>query len=82
MKRFFFGIALCGAGFGVVALPVRAAETAKTTAAVAVQDVRLQQEGPAPAGGRHGTQGAWEEIEPGRFQPRRIRGSFRGRALG
>ena len=26
--------------------------------------------------------GAWEEIETGRFMPRRIRGSFRGRALG
>lgn len=25
---------------------------------------------------------AWEEIEPGRFMPRRMRGSFRGRALG
>jgi hypothetical protein len=25
---------------------------------------------------------AWEEIEEGRFMPRRIRGSFRGRALG
>jgi hypothetical protein len=25
---------------------------------------------------------AWEEIEPGRYQPRRIRGSCRGRALG
>jgi len=25
---------------------------------------------------------AWEEIAPGRFMPRRIRGSFRGRALG
>jgi hypothetical protein len=24
----------------------------------------------------------WEEIEVGRFMPRRIRGSFRGRALG
>lgn len=24
----------------------------------------------------------WEEIEPGRYQPRRIRGSCRGRALG
>ena len=24
----------------------------------------------------------WEEIEPGRFMPRRVRGSFRGRALG
>jgi hypothetical protein len=27
-------------------------------------------------------EGAWEEIEAGRFMPRRIRGSFRGRALG
>ena len=25
---------------------------------------------------------AWEEIETGRFMPRRIRGSDRGRALG
>lgn len=25
---------------------------------------------------------AWTEIEAGRFQPRRIRGSFRGRELG
>jgi hypothetical protein len=25
---------------------------------------------------------AWEEIEIGRFMPRRIRGSYRGRALG
>ncbi|HEY3788436.1 MAG TPA: hypothetical protein VGL71_06250 [Urbifossiella sp.] len=25
---------------------------------------------------------AWEEIEPGRFMPRRVRGSFRGRSLG
>jgi hypothetical protein len=24
----------------------------------------------------------WEEIESGRFMPRRIRGSYRGRALG
>jgi len=24
----------------------------------------------------------WEEIEAGRFMPRRIRGSYRGRALG
>jgi hypothetical protein len=26
--------------------------------------------------------GAWEEIDVGRFMPRRTRGSFRGRALG
>jgi hypothetical protein len=25
---------------------------------------------------------AWEEIEVGRFMPRRIRGSYQGRALG
>jgi hypothetical protein len=25
---------------------------------------------------------AWTEIEPGRFMPRRVRGSFQGRALG
>lgn len=27
-------------------------------------------------------QAAWEEVEPGRFMPRRIRGSCQGRALG
>jgi len=25
---------------------------------------------------------AWEEVEAGRFMPRRVRGSFPGRALG
>jgi hypothetical protein len=25
---------------------------------------------------------AWEEIDPGRYMPRRIRGSYQGRALG
>jgi hypothetical protein len=25
---------------------------------------------------------AWTEIQPGRFMPRRVRGSFQGRALG
>jgi hypothetical protein len=25
---------------------------------------------------------AWEQVEEGRFMPRRIRGSYRGRALG
>ena len=24
----------------------------------------------------------WEEVDPGRFLPRRVRGSYRGRALG
>jgi hypothetical protein len=28
------------------------------------------------------SQPAWEEIEAGRFMPRRVRGSNRGRALG
>jgi len=31
---------------------------------------------------REGDVPAWEEIEAGRFMPRRIRGSFRGRTLG
>ena len=30
----------------------------------------------------HESQPAWEEIEAGRFMPRRVRGSNRGRALG
>jgi hypothetical protein len=25
---------------------------------------------------------AWEQVEPGRYMPHRIRGSFRGRELG
>ena len=25
---------------------------------------------------------AWTEIDPGRFMPRRVRGSYQGRALG
>jgi hypothetical protein len=25
---------------------------------------------------------AWEQVDPGRFMPRRIKGSYRGRALG
>jgi hypothetical protein len=25
---------------------------------------------------------AWEQVEPGRYMPRRIRGSYRGRELG
>ncbi len=25
---------------------------------------------------------AWTEIDPGRYMPRRVRGSFQGRALG
>ena len=29
-----------------------------------------------------GTSGAWEMIEAGRYQPRRIRGSLLGRELG
>ena len=29
-----------------------------------------------------GESAAWEEIDTGRFMPRRFKGSFRGRALG
>jgi hypothetical protein len=36
----------------------------------------------AAASAPSATEPPWEEIEPGRFMPRRIRGSFRGRALG
>jgi hypothetical protein len=32
-------------------------------------------------GGHHDAP-AWEQIEPGRYRPRRIRGSFPGRELG
>ena len=32
--------------------------------------------------GNPGEAPAWEEIEAGRFMPRRIRGSYKGRALG
>lgn len=28
------------------------------------------------------TPAAWEEIDPGRYMPRRVRGSCQGRALG
>jgi hypothetical protein len=34
-------------------------------------------EEPAPAEAQ-----AWEQIEAGRFMPRRIKGSYKGRALG
>jgi hypothetical protein len=40
------------------------------------QQIQIAAERP----GEPGT--AWEEIAPGRYMPRRIRGSFRGRALG
>jgi len=32
--------------------------------------------------GDDGEVAAWTEIEPGRFMPRRVRGSYLGRALG
>jgi hypothetical protein len=39
---------------------------------------------PAPVGGEAQTDAtpAWEQIENGRYRPRRVRGSFRGRELG
>jgi hypothetical protein len=36
----------------------------------------------APAVPPEGEVRAWQEIEPGRFMPRRVRGSFRGGKLG
>ncbi len=36
----------------------------------------------APPEGESPVSPPWEEIEAGRYQPRRIRGSCRGRALG
>ena len=35
-----------------------------------------------PDGKTAGPPPAWEEIEPGRYMPRRTRGSFPGRELG
>jgi hypothetical protein len=36
----------------------------------------------APADARAGEAPAWEQVENGRYRPRRIRGSCRGRELG
>ena len=49
--------------------------------------VKTHQEPEKPADVRVAQDGAervpaWEEIETGRYRPRRIRGSFRGRELG
>jgi hypothetical protein len=41
------------------------------------QEIAAEQ--PAPDAG---DLAPWEELEPGRFMPRRVRGSFRGQALG
>jgi hypothetical protein len=37
--------------------------------------------GPMPADAENDVR-AWEEIAPGRFMPRRVRGSCKGRVLG
>jgi hypothetical protein len=37
---------------------------------------------PAPGEGADGSVQPWEQIENGRYMPRRIRGSCRGRELG
>jgi hypothetical protein len=40
-------------------------------------------DGPHFTAGDAGTEVApWTEIDPGRFMPRRVRGSYQGRALG
>ena len=44
-------------------------------------DAGLGHEEPAPEQAGEEIQ-AWEEIDVGRYMPRRIRGSYRGRALG
>ena len=52
-------------------------------------DGRLQDEDTPLDEGPHfvaepptGEEAAWEQVAPGRYMPRRIRGSYRGRALG
>lgn len=37
---------------------------------------------PMPSPSQPGEPAAWEQIETGRYMPRRIRGSYRGRELG
>jgi hypothetical protein len=37
---------------------------------------------PGPVDAEPSESPAWEMIEPGRYRPRRIRGSYRGRELG
>jgi len=41
-----------------------------------------QEQAPAQLAAGAGEVRAWEEVEAGRFMPRRIRGSFRGGKLG
>jgi hypothetical protein len=50
------------------------------------KEIHGKAETPSPAVGPQGPAGegvaAWEQIEAGRYMPRRIRGSFPGRELG
>jgi len=46
----------------------------------ATEDIRDREEAKTPPEGVEVV--AWEEIEPGRFMPRRVRGSCHGRVLG
>ena len=46
------------------------------------QERAANQVPPVAAESEPGPVPAWEQIEPGRYMPRRIRGSFRGRVLG
>jgi len=48
----------------------------------AVQENERSLVPPSPAGEHPRPPLAWEQIETGRFMPRRTRGSFRGGALG
>jgi hypothetical protein len=49
-----------------------------------MEDTPLHNEGETPLGEEAGPEEvpAWEQIEAGRYMPRRIRGSCRGRSLG
>jgi hypothetical protein len=53
-------------------------ERLQERAATAEQTAAAQLAGEAPPGEAP----AWEELEAGRFMPRRIKGSCKGRALG
>lgn len=54
-------------------------EKVSPTGAASPDPTLAQQFSLAPAPDRSA---AWEEIDPGRYMPRRVRGSCQGRALG
>lgn len=46
------------------------------------EDTHLSTEAQFTGAAGAGEPQAWEEVDTGRYMPRRIRGSFKGRALG